>query len=407
MILPKIELFIARVLIFDVIFLGPLGVRLWSGLTERHLILFFSISISLLYLIKNNTTRSSTFFLAIGFMLYAVIWGLFLPTIIQNDISSALSEIKPFLYLFFIPSAIRLLGSSKVEVVRRDLVRWSLILGLIIIFLWWKANFSMEFEYALAVKLAYTILAGGATDGIYIGPMPDGSFRIFWISCAIFPWSILLLKTSDKLWLIWAMLFLVAAYATGTRAVFYCAVMAFIYLIYINSPKFRLLNMGALIFALTAFVGIGISEIENLRIFDIQSEFEGQSARSIQAYALIASWQESIILGKGFGASADLVRSDTAAYSYELTYVALLMKVGLLGYVFMLIILSYFVRNFQSLTFVPRKQSSRAKIGLILFFLLTFTNPYLLTIHGLLLLIGLLLMWNRGNGFFKRKYVQN
>ena len=402
MILPKIELLLARILIFDVLFLGPLGVRLWGGLTERHFILLVSIGISLLYLIKRNTIRSTTALLGIGCVLFVVLWGLFLPVIVQRDVSTALLEIKPFLYLLFIPSALRLLGGSKAEIIRRDIVRWSLILGLIIIFLWWKANFSMEVDYALAVKFIYSLLAGGVTDGMYIGPMPDGSFRVFWISCAIFPWSILLLRPSGKLWLVWAILFVVAAYVTGTRAVFYCAVMAFLYVVYIHLPKFRLLNLGALVFGLTAFVGFGISETENLRIFDIQSEFESQSARSLQASSLIGSWQESPIFGKGFGASADLVRRDAAPFSYELTYVALLMKVGLLGYIVMLMLLSYFVRHFQSLKLVVGKQLGRAKIGLILFFLLTFTNPYLFTIHGLILLIGLVLTWNSGNGYLNR-----
>ena len=402
MILPKIELLLARILIFDVLFLGPIGVRLWGGLTERHFILLVSIGISLLYLIKRNTIRSTTAFLVIGYVFFVVLWGFFLPVIVQGDVSSALLEIKPFLYLFFIPSALRVLGSNKAEIIRRDIVRWSLILGLIIIFLWWKANFAMEVDYALAVKLVYTLFAGGVTDGMYIGPMPDGSFRVFWISCAIFPWSILLLRPSDKLWFVWATLFVVAAYVTGTRAVFYCAVMAFLYVVYIHLPKFRLLNLGALVCGLTAFVGFGISEIENLRIFDIQSEFESQSARSLQAFSLIGSWQESLIFGKGFGASAELVRRGAAPFSYELTYVALLMKVGLLGYIFMLMLLSCFIGYSQSSKFVIGKQLGRAKIGLILFFLLTFTNPYLLTIHGLILLIGLVLTWNSGNGYLNR-----
>jgi len=178
--------------------------------------------------------------------------------------------------------------------------------------------------------------------------------------------------------------------------------MAFLYVVYIHLPKFRLLSLGALVFGLTALVGFGISEFENLRIFDIQSEFESQSARSLQASSLIGSWQESPIFGKGFGASADLVRRDAAHFSYELTYVALLMKVGLLGYIVMLMLLSYFVKHFQSLKFVVGKQLGMAKIGLILLFLLTFTNPYLFTIHGLILLIGLVLTWNSGNGYLNR-----
>jgi len=53
--------------------------------------------------------------------------------------------------------------------------------------------------------------------------------------------------------------------------------------------------------------------------------------RKEQFYSLLNGWLQSPLIGKGLGTSATLIRSTTAPWSYELTYMSRLFHTGLLG----------------------------------------------------------------------------
>ena len=392
--LKTIEFFLVRFLIFDIILLGPMGFKIWGSISERHLLLGLSLTISVIFLLKRKSYSLTALYALIGIIFYFLLWGFIIPLLNQGNVSSSLEEIKPAIYFLFILSALRLRNTSRLEIIRKDLILWSLILGMIVVVAWFMATFSMDTSYAIALKLFYSLL-GGTSDGLYIGPMPDGSFRVFWISCAIFPWSILLLRQSDKLWFLVAIFFVLAAFATGTRAIFFCAVIAFAALFYMHtSVRTKLVSLSACAVLLGVAIGYGLEGNETSRIFDIQSELEPESARYIQTISLFESWEGSEIFGNGFGASATVVRSESAPFSYELTYIALLMKTGLLGVIYVAGL--FYLIHFSINSSIRHKvievgSNSSVYIGLLLFFMITFTNPYLFTIHGLILLICLIM----------------
>jgi len=391
--LKKIEFFLVRFLIFDIIFLGPMGIKIWGSISERHLLLGLSLAISVIFLLKRKSYSLKAVYPLLGLMLYFLLWGFIIPLLKQGNVSTSVEEIKPAIYFLFILSALRLRNTSRLEIIRKDLILWSLILGVMVVAIWFKATFSMETGYAVALKLFYSLL-GGTSDGIYIGPMPDGSFRVFWISCAIFPWSIMLLRRSDKLWFLGAIFFVLAAFATGTRAVFYCAVIAFVVLFYMHTSGWtRLVSLSACLVLLSMVVGYVLEGNVTPRIFDIQSALKSESARYIQTMSLLESWEGSEIFGNGFGAAAAVVRSESAPFSYELTYIALLMKTGLLGLIYvtgLLFLIHYSINSSIRPKVIEVGSNSSVYIGFLLFFLLTFTNPYLFTIHGMVLFICLI-----------------
>jgi len=399
--LKKIEFFLMRFLIFDIIFLGPMGIKIWGSISERHLLLGLSFAFSVIFLLKRKSFSLIAIYPLLGAVFYFLIWGFIIPLLKQGNFSSSVEEIKPVIYFLFIFSALRLRNTSRIETIRKDLILWSAILGVIVVTLWFKANFSLETGYAYALKLFYSIL-GGTSDGLYIGPMPDGSFRIFWISCAIFPWSILLLKRSDKLYFLASIFFLVAAFATGTRAVFYCAVIAFVVnFITLASLKTKLVGFSACVVLIVVVLSYGLGVTETSRIFDIQSVLKPDSARYIQAMSLLESLEGSEIFGSGFGASATVVRSESASFSYELTYIALLMKTGLLGIIYvtgLLYLIHYSINNSIRHRMIKVSSNSSVYVSLLFFFMLTFTNPYLFTIHGLTLFVCLIVA--ASNKFF-------
>lgn len=71
-----------------------------------------------------------------------------------------------------------------------------------------------------------------------------------------------------------------------------------------------------------------------LELYNAGFDFAGDrsaSARADQFIALLSGWAENPLIGAGHGATAAVLRSSTHPWAYELSYVALLFHVGLLG----------------------------------------------------------------------------
>jgi O-antigen ligase len=114
---------------------------------------------------------------------------------------------------------------------------------------------------------------------------------------------------------------------------------------------------------------------------------EGAGARHEQYLALIRGWFENPLLGAGHGASAyGSIRSETMPWAYELSYVALLFQVGLLGF------LAY-VAGVVWIYWVGIRMIGEGGalahmmipglVGMTCFLVATATNPYLARFDGL------------------------
>jgi O-antigen ligase len=108
---------------------------------------------------------------------------------------------------------------------------------------------------------------------------------------------------------------------------------------------------------------------------------ESASLRYQQFEALMAGWSNSPLIGQGLGASADsVVRSEEQPWAYELSYVALLFQVGLLGFI---IYSSAVLWIFYAGLKIVRLRPDAAQIilpllaGLAGLLLVNITNPYL------------------------------
>jgi hypothetical protein len=383
--LSRADFFLSRLILFDVIFLGPVGIRLWSEISERHILLALSVLITSVVFLRARTVAVSTLYAVVLTSIIVIFWGLILPFATQGGVENSIREITPLGYILFIPSIFRVLNGRFRNRIRRDFILWSTILAIIVIVLWYQSNILGVHEYALGVKYLYG-LGGGMTSNIYIGPMPDGSFRIFWISCIIFPWAILILKNTDKYWPIYGLIFFIAAFGTGTRAIIYMGFMSFLLSFYFNlNLKVVYKNLAILfIIFLTAYLAVFL-QIDESRVYNISNELASDSVRYFQTLSLLEAWSDSPLLGQGFGASASYIRSVAAQFSYEMTHVALLMKVGLVGF-FLIICVIFLLTRTAGLKFSLKGIGfNRSKIAFIYFLILTAFNPYLLTIHGLIL----------------------
>ena len=114
------------------------------------------------------------------------------------------------------------------------------------------------------------------------------------------------------------------------------------------------------------------------------SAFQGQeassSARFLQASSLWGAFTDSPLIGHGLGSTVDVVRSHDMPWAYELSYLALLMNVGLAGFlVYTGAVVWIALKGIQ----LSRRDAEFAKLfiplitALCAFLIMNATNPYL------------------------------
>ncbi|WP_286748573.1 hypothetical protein [Marinobacter sp. UBA2688] len=129
-------------------------------------------------------------------------------------------------------------------------------------------------------------------------------------------------------------------------------------------------------------VAIGLDPVALVEIF--VSAFQGQEASSgaryVQAASLWGAFTNSPLIGHGLGSTVDVVRSHEMPWAFELSYLALLMNVGFIGFlVYSTAVLWVAFKGIQ----LSRKNAEFAKLfvplitALSAFLIMNATNPYL------------------------------
>jgi len=251
--------------------------------------------------------------------------------------------------------SIVLIAVLAYEFLRRHPEHWARLLsathGCLVLVAWvnialWAVGFSGEVgnELAQLIGLSWFTLGNpGADPPLYIGPMPDGFFRAMWITAIMYVPAFLFAIARRKWWS--AVLFSLALFASYTRSLWLVALLgvAFAQLI---APRHRaFVRPKIILIALAACGLVGVVLASTLplmflleraleRMAGIFSDVSAQE-RFEQVGPLLAEWRRFPLFGAGFGASALLIRSEEAPYSYELTGLALLMKLGIVGLLYL------------------------------------------------------------------------
>ena len=115
--------------------------------------------------------------------------------------------------------------------------------------------------------------------------------------------------------------------------------------------------------------------------FAAQEEHVGAWRRKEQFFALLAGWEASPLFGAGHGGPAsDKFGLEEESFAYELSYVALLFHVGLVGVVIYALPLAWLY--YRSIKLMREDPTSRAMmapllVGMTGFLIANATNPYL------------------------------
>lgn len=361
------------VLIFEMILFGPIGIVV-LGVSVRKSLIAMLLLMSMYQILVAGKVKSWQLGYLYGLAVFVAMWGAVVPLLNAVPTSLSAAEVTPLAGLCLILPFHHLFEKFGSRYYLSIVKMATFGLGVIVIVTWIVADLMGQISVGMAVRSAYIAL--NQTDvGIYIGPMADGSFRVMVIGCLMFP-LVLAYYNWRRFSFGWSAFYLIAVYATGTRAFFLAAAS----IIAISLLRSRPLVAGLILLVMIAIFPLFFHHFEEKRMFEFAGELASDSARHVQFFSLMELFYDHPFFGAGFGASASVIRSEDAPYSYELTYIALLAKLGVIGAA--LALLPVAITIARALNRFPEYRTSLLSIVLA-FILITATNPYLINSLGM------------------------
>lgn len=211
------------------------------------------------------------------------------------------------------------------------------VISVVIVGIWISGSIfpELQLQWVGLLKSVLRPLGGKADIALYVGPMPDGSFRVMWIVSTLI--CLGLVHALQKGHAIRIGLYLLASIASYTRGLWLAIALAVVCIVVIElSVKAWRPDLwrARLVGAVAAFAGAGLTQFFSTAALTSRLGFDDESTdlRIEQIRLLVAMWLERPLWGHGFGAyTAEMVRNPGTPWSYEMTYAALLMKTGLIG----------------------------------------------------------------------------
>lgn len=383
-------------LILDLMLLGS---GLWSeslGLSIRKAFFAIVCIYSIIHWVPLFLERIPEYIAALGLMIFIIIWCLLIPLMKGVGLEGAFSDSQLFLGLLFAPaiySVIEKKGcwkktSSFIFKAALLLAFYHICVGL----------FDLVFPESTlqlvgAIKSVLEPLRSEEETSVFIGYVGD-NLRVFWGSSIYLLAGFYLaiknlsvhrcIKSGVPLLVIVAAVFL-----TLTRGIilslpiFFVMVFIFnkllksssnIFLFYFYFAFFLILITVPIVFlsdpSVLAWIGVGRDVSD-----DIRSE---------QVFSLLRTFERHFIMGTGFGASADEIRSESVPWSYEMSILALCMKIGLVGIFFLITVFFIFclTKKDHHLDDKARADFSRLAALTTVVVFCGNTNPYLFSMLG-------------------------
>ena len=394
--------------LLDLLFLGA-GVNIYGlDISSRKLLFLFFCASSLLVYFGDFTEKDMVgFSLILAGFLFILIWVILIPLISHGNLIYAVSDAMPL-----IASGVFLL-TTKFPIWKN---LWLAARGLMLRFLY---LFTILHVILYFIFMIYPNLVADLTEVFAlifdIGTGNDAKFVFFTsldgdISRIYFGSSFLLLigfyfllsdegenfGRSLRSRFFFAILLVVALWATNTRSLLLGAV-AMVIFFPISRWLMKHINKSWLtIFLLIilplflVFLLIPTVDMQLLAFVGLDRD-GSDDIRSEQLYSLLNTISENILFGLGFGANALIVRNEDAPYSYELSILALFMKIGVSG-----VLVACGIWASILLNLLPKKgqefeKKFTALYALYISFVIScFYNPYIFGFFGTFFLLFIL-----------------
>lgn len=392
----------------EVVLMGPGGWLLISGAPFRkYLFVLLVGGLAVHYLLQNGKFEicdAAVWFLAAFFF---ILWGVFLPFLLGRNLALSFADCSPLLGLCIVPALTILYRDPAAwQNSRRCIIIALNSLALIHVIVWILGTLSDEYGLNTVATMRSILEpnVNEADSALFIGYTADGRFRVHWGPSVFLLLGLyfavenirkagLRLQTAFQI-----LLQFLAIFSTQSRGFWIAILLAggvyFVGSIYLPQKKSMSHVCIAVLalFSLTFFL-IPFYSPEFLASVGLARD-GSDDIRMEQVAPLLDQLLSHPIFGFGFGGGVDMVRSDAAPYAYEVSILALYMKLGIVGvlvaYGLSCLLVEFVLRD------VPFSEFNKRQIALIYaaFFGFIFaanTNPYLSNFFGMLIVTILLI----------------
>lgn len=397
-IIELILLFCIAVFLIDLILLGS---GAWSmniiGLSLRKIV----YSVFLLIIIFTSRGEVAIITLVNSFV-FCLFFGGILPILYDVNIKFSLTEAFPLFGILIAPvfaTNILIIGNWRKI---RNLIYFLCIISAVVHIVVWMIGLHFSIHIQTIKNVTEFIFANknpDAIDNIIISDAPGGAFRV------LFPNSLLMIlgmylaidyffSTKSKIHLIIGVLIFIGLYTTWTRALYLMPVILLMSLFLYKLMPVKLKISGGFYYSLSSIGVIFIIFMlpfmlhpSMLQLIGISSE-SSDTIRHEQIGWIYEVMSMHPFFGSGLGSSATDIRSILAPWAYEMSLLALIMKLGLVGCITYYLIEFRYVSGFYSGFFNGSRLSNKKILWLAFSFstLIIFsTNPFMLSFPGVMI----------------------
>jgi hypothetical protein len=336
------------------------------------------------------------------FLVFFVIWGLVIPASYNRDISLSFADFSPLFGLCIIPGLASVYECPHAWRKDKRLLLGALsCLALLHISIWILATISVDYGNAIVQSMRH-VLEPNVAEGeslLYLGYTPSGVFRSQWGSSIFlvlglyFACEKVISHRLTKFSIAILVMQLVAILTTQSRGIVLSIVLAL--MLYTFGKKFfpKKIQSGHIfaciisLFLLT-FILVPFYSPEFLSAIGMDRE-GSDDERAAQLIPIFKRIIDYPLLGIGFGGSADIIRSEQAPYAYEVSMLALYMKLGFLGMIWVVVLtvcLVYFLLNGVKINNLYKKAFSLLYATFFAFVFMSNSNPYFSNFFGMLII---------------------
>jgi O-antigen ligase len=266
----------------------------------------------------------------LALFVWSVLWAALVPLLTGMQFEFVWAEADAILMLLPISLSLVVYGDMASFVrIRRIIVGLALVLAALQLAIWLVGTLRPE----EATRLRSLLTGFYETESVYVGPMPDGTFRVFWISTL---WCMLAffwvpLAVHRRRWRALGYILLVgsfvASYSRGLWLAVPIGVAVALSIRHWRRPGRLGAASALLVLAAIAATQIGFVATR----FDSDARDLSLSERREQIGPLVDLWMVHPWFGTGYGGFPGAGGSVEAPFSFEMVPLALLMKMGVVG----------------------------------------------------------------------------
>ena len=386
---------------------------------RKLLLAAFGVSSIFIFLKRGMPHRNSELFRILGFLLFIISWVVLIPAITHGMIVYSFSDSLPLIAVGVFLCTVDFAKRKNEWIKIRKMILWLIsVFALLHLVLYGMSRIAPESIGGLQEFLTFIWESSDRNENrfVFLNPMDQGVLRVYFGSSFLLLLGLYFsaqkykspLFKSGFVGLFVFILTALAIWSTDTRSLMLGAV-SFILLFTLfdkvkSTVRLNSINIFFLLILpfLLSFIVIMVIDPRLLEVFGAIRE-GSDDLRVEQFWPLLYSFLSHPIFGRGFGASVSVLRIDGAPYTYELSILALFMKIGLAGLLLVFGVLSSAIYSVgkNDFRYFPRK--------IIPLYCLYFSyimscifNPYMFGLFGTFFSLFLLyeytfLMENREN----------